>query len=68
MRTWTVPLALLLAASASSAQSLEERLAEKLKKPFASNAPWVLSLADAKKQAAAGGKVIFAYFTRSYQP
>jgi hypothetical protein len=55
-------------AGAARSQSLEERLDEKLKKPFASNAAWVLDFAAAKKQAEEGGKVIFAYFTRSYLP
>jgi len=55
-------------AATAHAQSLEENLAEKLKKPFASNASWVLGFAEAKKQAAEGGKLIFAYFSRSYAP
>ncbi len=55
-------------AAAARAQSLEENLAEKLKKPFASNASWVLGFAEAKKQAAEGGKLIFAYFSQSYAP
>ena len=72
MRTVRTPagaLALLLSLSAtSSAQSLEEKLEEKLKKPFASNVPWVLSFGEAKKQAGVNGRVIFAYFSRSYAP
>jgi hypothetical protein len=54
-------------AAAARAQSLEERLEEKLNKPFAKNAPWVLDFDEAKKQATEG-KVIFAYFSRSYAP
>ncbi len=61
-------IALCAVAAAARAQSLEEKLDEKLKKPFASNAAWVLGFADAKKQAAEGGKLIFAYFSRSYHP
>jgi hypothetical protein len=69
VRTSAGACALLLALSAtSSAQSLEEKLQEKLGKPFAKNVPWVLGFGDAKKQAAEKGKVIFAYFSRSYSP
>ena len=55
-------------AAAARAESLEERLEAKLKKPFASNAAWVHDFAQAKKLAAEQGKVIFAYFSRSYAP
>ena len=60
----------LLLATAASAQDedLKEKLAEKLQKPFASNAAWVLRFEDAKKLAGEKGKVIFAYFSRSYAP
>jgi hypothetical protein len=62
-------LALVCALAATAgAQSLEERLEEKLKKPFAGNAAWVPDFADAKKQAGEKGKLIFAYFSRSYAP
>ncbi len=57
-----------LAAVAAAEDPLEAKLQEKLGKPFAKNAAWVLSFADAKKQAAEKGKVIFAYFSRSYAP
>lgn len=57
-----------LAAVAAAEDSFESRLEEKLGKPFAKNAAWVLSFADAKKEAAGNGKVIFAYFSRSYAP
>jgi len=68
---WKVPvgLALLLAFSTTAAaQSMEERLEAKLKKPFLKNAAWVHDFAEAKKTAKAENKVIFAYFTRSYAP
>jgi len=55
-------------AAAARAETLEEKLEAKLKKPFASNAAWVLDFAEAKKLAAENGKVIFAYFSRSYAP
>jgi hypothetical protein len=54
VRTPATALALLLAMAATgSAQSLEEKLQAKLKDPFVAND---------------GKKVIFGYFTRSYQP
>jgi hypothetical protein len=59
---------LLLVAGAAAEESLEEKLAAKLEKPFARNAAWVLDFAEAKKLAAERGKVIFAYFSRSYAP
>jgi hypothetical protein len=65
MRTAALVLAL---AAVAGADTLEDNLAEKLKKPFASNAAWVQSLAEAKKLAGEKGKVIFAYFSRSYSP
>lgn len=69
VRTPATALALLLAMAATgSAQSLEEKLQAKLKEPFVSNAAWVLDYADALKQARDGKKVVFGYFTRSYQP
>ncbi|MCK6459100.1 MAG: hypothetical protein L6Q95_04315 [Planctomycetes bacterium] len=61
-------LVLPLVAAAAAEDPLEERLAEKLGKPFARNAAWVRSFAGAKEQAAGNGKVIFAYFSRSYAP
>lgn len=63
-----VLLSLCVVAAAARAQSFEEKLEEKLKKPFASNAAWVLGFDEAKKQASGKGKVIFAYFSRSYAP
>ena len=69
VRSSVTALGLLLAmASMSSAQTMEERLAEKLKEPFATNVPWVLDYADAMKKAKDEKKIIFAYFTRSYSP
>jgi len=64
----TALLLLCALAATARAESLEEKLEAKLKKPFASNAAWVLSFADAKKQAAENGKIIFGYFSRSYAP
>jgi len=69
MRRLSAGLALLLAlAGSAAAQSMEERLEAKLKKPFLKNAAWVLDFAEAKRQAKAQNRLIFAYFTRSYAP
>ena len=59
---------LLLLAAAARGDALEDNLAEKLKKPFATNVSWVLRLEDAKTLASEKGRVIFAYFSRSYAP
>ncbi len=68
VRSSVTALALLLAAAASSAQSLEEKLEAKLKEPFVANAPWVLDYQEALAKAKEGKKFVFAYFTRSYSP
>ena len=61
--------ALLLALSAlAGAGELEERLDAKLKKDFVSNARWVLDYEEALARAEKEGKLVFAYFTRSYSP
>jgi hypothetical protein len=69
-------MALLLALAASGpawaqgqeGPTLEEKLQEKLKEPFASNAKWVLDYEEALKTAKDEKKIVFAYFTRSYSP
>jgi len=70
--TYRLPLALLAGvlalSSVASAQSMEEKLAAKLKKPFIQNAEWVQDYDEALKQSKASGKLIFGYFTRSYSP
>ncbi|MCK5944214.1 MAG: hypothetical protein KAI24_19665 [Planctomycetes bacterium] len=45
---------------------MKANLEKKLEKDFVSNAPWKLDLAEAKAEAKKSGKLIFAYFTRSY--
>lgn len=59
---------LTLLAVAAAEDAFEERLAQKLGKPFARNAAWVHGFAEAKKLAAEKDRVIFAYFSRSYAP
>ena len=41
---------------------------KKMAKEFLKNAAWVTDYDKAKEQAAKDGKLIFAYFTRSYSP
>ena len=53
---------------AGAQPSFEERLAAKLDEPFIKNAAWVQDYDEALKQARDSGRVIFAYFTRSYSP
>ncbi len=66
MKTFLTMLALAGFASAAQAQSLEEKRDEKLKAPFLSQAAWITDYAKAKEEAGKNGKLIFAYFTRSY--
>jgi hypothetical protein len=47
-------------------QKLKELRTEKLGKPVFQKAPWVFDYDKAREQAKKDGKVIFAYFTRSY--
>ena len=61
-------LLLALVSAPALAQTSEEKLAEKMAKPFISNAAWGTDYDKAKERAAADGKLIFAYFTRSYSP
>jgi hypothetical protein len=68
MRTVTAALALALLTSVAAGQSMEEKYQEKLKKDFVAKASWVQSLDKAKETAAAEGKLIFGYFSRSYAP
>jgi len=66
-------LCLLGAASPLSGQmpdeaTLRRNYQEKLKKPFATNVAWEMSLEKAKERARAEGKPILGYFTRSFAP
>jgi hypothetical protein len=63
-----LPLALLALATIVSAQDMESRLEEKLAKDFIKNADWEMDFDAAKAKAKESGKLIFAYFTRSYSP
>ena len=50
------------------AAKMKENLAAKMEKDFVSNVAWETDFAKAKAKAKADGKLIFAYFTRSYSP
>jgi rhomboid protease GluP len=60
--------ALLCLAGLAAAQSMEARLEKKLARGFVKNAPWEQDYEAALKRSADSGKLIFAYFTRSYAP
>ncbi|MHC4932162.1 MAG: hypothetical protein ACYTGV_08240 [Planctomycetota bacterium] len=60
--------ALLCLAGVAAAQSMEARLETKLAKGFIKNAAWVQDYDAALELSVESGKLIFAYFTRSYAP
>ncbi|HKS17194.1 MAG TPA: hypothetical protein VJU16_07765 [Planctomycetota bacterium] len=70
LRSAAVALLLLAAAAPARAQddqeTMKENLAHKLEKPFFKAAPWITDYDEAKAAAKKSGKLIFAYFTRSY--
>ncbi len=64
---------LLVLAAAARAQGEEEspevtKFKKKLTAAFIKKAPWVLDYDAARKNAKESGKVLFGYFTRSFQP
>jgi len=73
---WTAALAgvvLLAAAGSASAQQksqeeLKKLLDEKLAEPWVANGSWITDYEKALAESAKSGKVIAAYFTRSYAP
>ena len=67
-RTLIPALVLAAMSSAAFAQSMEERLDAKLKKDFVSAVAWEQDYDAARQKAQDSGKMIFAYFTRSYAP
>ena len=58
----------LLAAAVGRAQTLEEKLERKLAKPFVENVAWVQEYDAALAKAKESGRIVFAYFSRSYAP
>ena len=59
-------LSVLASAQESDPEVLKERLATELAKPFIEYGGWVTDYDAAREQANKQGKVLFAYFTRSY--
>jgi hypothetical protein len=52
----------------AQAAKFKEKLDKNMKNPFLSKVTWVTDNDKAKAKAATDGKLIFAYFTRSYSP
>ena len=63
-----LPGAPALAQGSGAAESLQERYDKKVKKGFIKKIAWEQDYDEARKTAAESGKLIFAYFTRSYAP
>lgn len=59
-------LALSCPASAEPDPELQRKLDEKLAKPFVAAGGWIADYDLARERAQKEGKLIFAYFTRSY--
>ena len=51
-----------------SQEDLKKNLEKKLDAPFLKNANWETDYDKARRKAKKDGKLIFAYFTRSYSP
>ena len=58
----------LLASMAAAQDELEANFKQKMSKDFVKSAAWITDYDAAKARALQEGKLIFAYFTRSYQP
>ena len=54
--------------SIAHAEGQEDKLRSKLAQPFVGNVEWVTDYAEALRKAKEEGKLVFAYFTRSYYP
>lgn len=65
-------IALLVFGCALALRAQDEELAkrrdQKLAEPWLKKAAWITDYDKAREQAKKSGKVIFAYFTRSYAP
>ena len=51
-----------------SQEEFKKKLEKKLDAPFLKNAGWEMDYDKARRKAKKDGKLIFAYFTRSYAP
>ena len=54
--------------SIAHGEGQEDKLRSKLSQPFVGNVAWVTDYAEALRQAKTEGKLVFAYFSRSYYP
>ena len=61
-------LACFASAPSAQAQDMQAKYEAKIAENWVSSGNWVLDFDKAKEQAKKEGKVIFAYFTRSYAP
>lgn len=71
MQTWTLPLAVLattFAVAAQDQESLIQKRDAKLAEDWVGNASWTTNFEAALAEAKSSGKLVFAYFTRSYAP
>lgn len=57
-----------LLSSVANGEDLEANLKSKLAQPFVANADWATDYGKALARAKQEGKLVFAYFTRSYYP
>ena len=65
MKTGLLLLGMACAALAQD-QDLEAKRDQKLKEPFLTKATWITDYDKAREESKKSGKMIFAYFTRSY--
>lgn len=61
-------VAMLLALPAAAQDSLQAKYEKKMAKEFVKKTTWESKLSEAQAKAATANKLIFGYFTRSYQP
>ncbi len=61
-------LLLCVKALAQDSSDLEKKRDEKLAQPFLKKADWVMDYEEVLARSRKQGKLIFAYFTRSYSP
>ncbi|MHC4340063.1 MAG: hypothetical protein ACYSX0_07625 [Planctomycetota bacterium] len=68
MRMPTVLLCPLAALALALPGEMEQRFEQKVAKDFVKNADWVLDYDAVRKTAKDSRKLIFGYFTRSFEP
>lgn len=68
MKTTLLAAAALMAGlgEAAAQESMEAKLEKKLKSPFLTKAAWITDYDKAREESRKSGRLIFAYFTRSY--